>query len=220
MQVRKFLEWISDLIWIFLIGSFVGFIYENLLMFFRGNYALRQGLLYEPLIPIYGIGLVVFYLIYKNLKLGKVSKPLKYLIIFLIALVMGGVTEYIGSWIQEVVFGTVSWDYSYMRFDLNGRTSLYHSSIWGVSGLAFYIILLPIINKLKCYKNNKIGIALTVLLSAVLLADCTISTLACNRREERRNDEVASTKLDQFLDRYYPDVFIDRIYNNANVVKK
>ena len=47
---------------IFIFGSFIGFILENLYtIVIKGNYALRQGLIYEPLIPIYGLGALTMY---------------------------------------------------------------------------------------------------------------------------------------------------------------
>ena len=46
---------------IFMLGSFLGFVHENLLMLLKGNYSLRQGVIYEPLIPVYGAGILAFY---------------------------------------------------------------------------------------------------------------------------------------------------------------
>lgn len=208
------------LFWVFMLGSFLGFVLENLLMLFRGNYELRQGLIYEPLIPIYGFGLVGFYLIYNNLKFKNENKYYKIFIIFIIAFLTGGIVEYIGSYIQEAWFGTISWDYSYMKFDLNGRTSLHHSCIWGILGVVFYYLILPIINKMFTFKINKLGMVFTVIMSFVLLFDSSISLLACNRRTERRDKIQATSSLDIYLDNKYPDEYVDRIFNNANIVKK
>lgn len=217
-MIKKYFEKYSNIFWIFMIGSFLGFIYENILMLIKGNYALRQGLIYEPLIPIYGIGLIIFYLLYKDLNFKNNHLLVKILKVFIIGFFMGGLTEYVGSFIQEKMFGTISWDYSYMKYDLNGRTSLFHSSIWGLMGTAFYFIVLPIINKLKELKNQKRGVILTVILSLFLLFDCSISILACNRRAERKENISSTNKLEEYLDYKYPDEYIDRIYNNAKDV--
>lgn len=53
--------------------------------------------------------------------------------IFLVTAILGGVTEYIGSYAQEKLFGTISWDYSHLPFNLNGRTSLLHCTYWGIA---------------------------------------------------------------------------------------
>ena len=44
-----------------------------------------------------------------------------YLKIFLITMILGGITEYVCSYIQEKVFGTISWDYSYLIFNIKSN---------------------------------------------------------------------------------------------------
>lgn len=205
-------------IWIFLIGSFFGFVYENILMLCKGNYALRQGLIYEPLIPIYGIGAIVLYFFFKDINLNTKSLLKKIGIIFLLSFFLGGITEYIGSYIQEKCFGTISWNYSYLRFNLQGRTSLLHASVWGLLGTIFYFFLLPLMKKIKKITTTQKGKIVTIIMSTILLFDCTISILACNRRTERRENELPSNKIEEYLDRRYPDEYIDYIYNNATEV--
>ena len=55
-------------------------------------------------------------------------------------------------------------------------------------------------------------------MSIILLFDCTISILACNRRTERRTNENPSNIIEEYLDYRYPDEYIDSIYNNATEV--
>lgn len=209
---------LTMILWIFLIGSFFGFIYENLLMIIKGHPALRQGLIYEPLIPIYGIGSIVFYLFYKNINLDNKSLIIKIIIIFILSFFLGGITEYMGSFIQEKIFKTISWDYSYLKFDLHGRTSLLHAGIWGIMGVIFYFLILPLLKKIKNITKTHQGKIITIIMSIILLFDCTISILACNRRTERRTNENPSNIIEEYLDYRYPDEYIDSIYNNATVV--
>ena len=209
---------LTMILWIFLIGSFFGFIYENLLMIIKGHPALRQGLIYEPLIPIYGIGSIVFYLFYKNINLDNKSLIIKIIIIFILSFFLGGITEYMGSFIQEKIFKTISWDYSYLKFDLHGRTSLLHAGIWGIMGVIFYFLILPLLKKIKNITKTHQGKIITIIMSIILLFDCTISILACNRRTERRTNENPSNIIEEYLDYRYTDEYIDSIYNNATEV--
>ena len=117
---------------ILMLGSFLGFVYENLLMLLKGNYSLRQGVIYEPLIPVYGAGILAFYFFYHRVDFKNLNKYLKIIIIFSIGMIGGGAVEYLFSYLQEKIFGTISWDYSHLRFNLNGRTSLLHASFWGL----------------------------------------------------------------------------------------
>ena len=59
-------------------------------------------------------------------------------IIFLVSAVVGALFEYVCSWVQEMAFGTVSWEYSNEPLNLNGRTSLSFAVMWGVFGLGVY----------------------------------------------------------------------------------
>ena len=132
---------------IFIFGSFIGFILENLYtIVIKGNYALRQGLIYEPLIEIYGLGALTMYFLLKDKQ-----KTDKFLIlkIFIIGFLAGSLIEYICSYMQQNIFGTISWDYSKKMFNINGRINLFHSILWGLLGILFYYLLLPIIEQIK-----------------------------------------------------------------------
>lgn len=199
---------------IFIFGSFIGFILENLYtIVIKGNYALRQGLIYEPLIPIYGLGALTMYFLLKDKQ-----KTDKFLIlkIFIIGFLAGSLIEYICSYMQQNIFGTISWDYSKKMFNINGRINLFHSILWGLLGILFYYLILPIIEQIKI-KDKKVKV-LIIIISCIFLVDCTISGLACYRQKERRENLLPSNKIEILLDKHYPDEYLDKIYNNAKVV--
>ena len=52
-----------------------------------------------------------------------------------------------------------------------------------------------------------------------MIFDITISALASSRQQERRENIPAKNDLDIFLDKAYPDEFLDRIYNNKRNVE-
>lgn len=218
---KKYFEGYTYVFWVFMLGSFLGFVHENLLMMYRGRDVLRQGLIYEPLIPVYGAGLLLFCLVFRKCDFAKV-KPFwkRFLIVFGVSFLLGGVAEYLFSFFQELIFGTISWDYSGYTFNLFGRTSLYHSTIWGLMGLVFFIFLFPWLTKMEKYIGKKLVKWLTIIFSVVLFLDCFVSTIACMRQKDRRENIPAQNVIDDFLDQHYPDELLDYIYNNARVPKK
>lgn len=203
---------------IFMIGSFIGFILENLYtILIKGQYALRQGLIYEPLIPIYGIGALTLYFLLNHRVLNK-SDKYKIIKIFLVSFIAGSAVEYICSLAQQSIFGTISWDYSKKLFNINGRINLFHSVLWGILGVFFYYIVLPIINKFQVKSNVvKYGV---LILTMIFILDTIISAAACYRQKERRENIIANNKIEMLLDKHYPDEFLNNIYNNAKVVEK
>ena len=44
---NKIFEKYSIIFWVFIVGSFAGFIHENLLTFLKGEFVLRRGLIYH-----------------------------------------------------------------------------------------------------------------------------------------------------------------------------
>ena len=100
-------------------GSFAGVVVELLWCLFRNGYLeSRSGLVYGPFNPVYGIGAVIMTLTlyrYRN-RSSSIS--------FFGGALVGSVIEYLLSWGQETLFGSTSWDYSHMPFNLDGRICL------------------------------------------------------------------------------------------------
>ena len=205
---------------LFIVGSLLGFLHENIFAMLKGQEGIRQGLIYGPFIPVYGVGLLLFYLIYSHVEVDKKSKAVELLIIFVIGFIMGGFTEYLCSYLQETIMGTKSWDYSNVMFNLNGRTSLFHATSWGVMSLLFYELVLPVLKKTKKLFDNSKFRKIIVFISIFVIIDCAISILACLRQTDRRKSIVPRNKIEELLDKYYPDEFLNKIYNNSVVVDK
>ena len=208
MKKNNFKKWFIRIFWLFMIGSLIGCIVETIVAIVqKGHFEFRQGVIYGPLIPIYGIGAVVYYLTIskiKNLKL-----------VFLVSMLLGGFVEYMSSYIQELCFGTVSWDYSNLPFNISGRTSLLHCIYWGLAGIIFVKFIYPYVFKLDKLVDNTHFIYLTTALTVFMVFNLTISCLAGTRQYERYNNISASSNMDYFLDEYYPDSKMNKIFANA-----
>ena len=215
MEKKNLIKELIIVFWLFIIGSILGYIFEMIVVLFqKGYFESRQGLIYGPFTPVYGIGAIIYYLILNNI--NKESK----IKIFFITAILGGVTEYICSLVQEKVFGTISWDYSYLTFNINGRTSLLHCSYWGIAGILYVIYIDPFLEKLKCKIDKKILKIVSIIFAVFMLFDISISCIAANRQTERRNNISPESKLDLFLDKYYPDEYMDKIFANKREVCK
>ena len=215
MEKKNLIKELIIVFWLFIIGSILGYIFEMIVVLFqKGYFESRQGLIYGPFTPVYGIGAIIYYLILNSIKQDNKIK------IFFITAILGGITEYICSLVQEKVFGTISWDYSYLIFDINGRTSLLHCSYWGIAGILYVTYIEPFLEKLK-YKIDKKSLKIVSIIFAVfMLFDISISCIAANRQTERRNNISPESKLDLFLDKYYPDEYMDKIFANKREVYK
>lgn len=209
MEKKKIIKELIIIFWVFIIGSILGYIFEMIVVLFqKGYFESRQGLIYGPFTPVYGIGGIIYYIAFKLIK----TKDKR--IVFLTSMLLGGITEYLCSYIQEKAFGTISWDYSYLKFNINGRTSLLHCTYWGIAGVLYISYIEPFIEKLSQKLNNNWLKIVTVILSIFMIFNITVSCLATDRQSERRKNTDCKNKLDVFLDKHYPDEYMDSIFAN------
>lgn len=208
---KKIINYSIKIFWIFVIGSVFGFFAE---MFYALIYTrtleIRQGLVYGPFIQIYGAGAVAYYILISNIQEPKKA--------FFAGIIMGGSLEYLCSFFQEIFFGTISWDYSDLFMNLNGRTSLLYGVYWGIIAVIYLKVVYPSLQKLEPMIEKKSIRIVTVFFMLFMTFDITISCMAGSRQQERRQNVPANSAVDEFLDRTYPDELLDRIYNNKKEV--
>ena len=211
-KVSKFNEIIKIFV-IFMIGSVLGYIVEMIVgLVQNGHFVSRQGLIYGPFTPVYGIGIIVYYIFFKLVKTRDKKK------IFIFSMILGGITEYLCSFIQEKVFGTISWDYSQWLFNINGRTTIVHCTYWGFAGLLYIKYIEPLIPKIENWvSNNRIKVMSTGL-AVFMVFNISISSMAAIRQKERINNIPASSSVDNFLDNVYPDEYLNVVFENKKYV--
>ena len=194
------------LFWVFFIGCFLGVMVERLWCLVRyGHYEPRVGLIYGPFNLVYGIGAWALTLaLYPFRNRSKIFS-------FLGGALVGSVVEYACSWFQEMVFGSVSWDYSNQPFNLNGRICLLYSVYWGV---AWIKDLYPRMAKAILHIPNRVGRPLTYLLAAFMLVNTLMTGLTTMRWMERRQSQPPSNAVEAYFDEHYPDERMARIFSN------
>lgn len=195
--------YIMKLIWIFFIGSIVGYFVETSYYLIKhGVFLNKQGLLYGPIKPIYGFASVIitvclcFFNNKNNLK------------VFIYGCFFGGAFEYICSLFLEYVMGTKMWHYKSSIFSINGRVNLLYLPFWGAIALLWVNFIIPVFNKIFDKISKRVMVILTVLISIFIIFDFTISIVAVNRMKERNKGIEATTKYQKFLDNHYSDEYI------------
>ncbi len=208
---KKIINYVMKIFWIFVIGSVFGFFAEMLYaLVYTRTLEIRQGLIYGPFIQIYGMGAVAYYIL-----ISQIQDPKK---AFFSGMIMGGALEYLCSFFQEIFFGTISWDYSHMFMNLNGRTSLLYCVYWGIIAIAYLKVIYPAFQKMEILLDKTSVRIVTVILMIFMTFDIVISCMAGNRQQGRREKIPPKGVFDEFLDRMYPDELLDRIYHNKREV--
>ena len=199
--------------WLFLIAGVVGDLVEVVFWFItRGEFISRSSLLYGPFSLVWGAGAVLLTLAFHGMDdQGAVR-------IVLTGTVLGGVYEYICSWLQELLFGACFWDYRHLPFNLNGRINLVFCMFWGLAALAWVRLLFPVLCVWIDRVPQKAGRRI-VRASALFLAFGTLlSAAALFRMDQRRRDVPAAGVVSLFLDEQYPDSWLRDRYPNMGIL--
>lgn len=212
-KVVNIINFIIKIFWIFVIGSVAGFFIEMIYTaVYTRIFVIRRGLIYGPFIQIYGMGAVAYYLL-----ISKVKEPKD---AFFTGMLMGGILEYVCSFFQEILFGTISWDYSHFFLNFNGRTCVLYCFYWGIIAVAFLKVVYPWLERMEPLIYKKAVRIFTIFLTLFMAFDITISCMAANRQQERHDNIPAKNQIDVFLDDTYPDEYLDRIFNNKREIDK
>ncbi len=196
------------LFWMFFLCCFLGVVIETVFCLVRsGELMQRTGLVWGPFNLIYGIGAVLLTIFLRPF-IGRSDRW-----IFLGGAVLGGAFEYLCSWLQETVLGTVSWDYSDYPFNLNGRINLLYCVFWGILALIWIKEIYPRLNGwIERHVSRVYGVTISWILVVFMLANTLVSGMAVFRQAQRYEGVPATSGWQQLMDEKYPDEKLAKIY--------
>lgn len=199
---------LKKIFWIFLIASIMGAFYEEILFIIKSfiNYSTfmwepRRGVFWGPISPIYGMGAVLMCIVLVNEKDSLVKTFFK-------ASILGGLTEYIISFLQEFFLETTSWNYTDKFLNIGGRTTIPFMLFWGILGICFVKIIYPGLSRVIDIISNKFGTNITVIIFIILSIDIFISWSALIRQTLRHNNIESITVVGEVYDKYFDDDYI------------
>ena len=200
---------IYKLLLIFFVGNFVGVAVELLWCLFRYGYLeSRSGLVWGPFNLVYGIGAVAL-----TLGLYEFRNHRK-AVSFVGGFLIGSLFEYACSWLQETFFGSTSWDYSDMPFNINGRICVLYSIFWGVLSVFWVKSLYPRIAKIILKIPNKIGKISCILVAVFFVVNSLVSGAAVYRWAQRTKGIPPKNSAWEIFDERFPDERMKKIYAN------
>lgn len=201
-----------NLFWIFVIASILGLIIETIyhaLVF--GGYQDRAGILWGPFSPIYGFGAVLMTIALNHFH----SKPIW--IIFLVSALVGGTFEFCTSYFMQYAFGITAWNYSGTFLNIDGRTNFMFMCFWGLLGVVWIKLVLPIM--LYFVKKIPWGVryTLTTVCAIMLLFDglATLTTIDCWYMREAGDPVV--TQVEKFCARHYDNEYMQNRFQTMNM---
>lgn len=125
---------------IFLLYSLIGFVYESTL--FKIKHSNKySGIFYGPITAVYGIGVLVIEILNKYFfKKIKTNKYLKYVIEYIVLVVVLTLIEYIGGNVLKIVFDIDMWNYTKQDMHIGKYICIEYALLWGIAGMIYLYI--------------------------------------------------------------------------------
>ena len=180
----------SLLVLSFFLGGVIGGAWETLWTLLKDGHLLwKSGIMFFPLCnPIYGIGALII-----TIYALKENNLLK---LYLFSFLSCTFIEFFFSLSEELVFHSISWDYSSHFMNIGGRVNLLYSLFWGLLALAWCSFILPHLKSFTIEEKEKSSALISTLLPLYLLL-MSLSIIA-----------MAMYSLNA-----YPAIFSDRLMN-------
>lgn len=203
---------------LFFIGAFLGDLVETIFCFATTGVVMsRSSVIYGPFSIVWGLGCAFLTALLYKYK----DKSDRY--IFICGTVLGGAYEYICSVFTELVFGTVFWDYSGIPFNLGGRINLLYCFFWGIAAVVWLKGIYPKLSRGIERLPKRFALPGIWILIVFMAANMVVSAAALARYSQRQTEagipDTNITAVEAFLDKYYPDGRIERVYPNAKIVE-
>lgn len=154
---------------LFLVYSFVGWVMETCYCWICTKKFVNRGFLIGPVVPIYGTGGVLVYVLLKRY----LDMPL---VLFIMSIIICSLLEYFTSYYMEKLFKTRWWDYSNRKFNINGRVCLFNMICFGILSLVIMYGVNPFLLD-SIHKIDPMVLKVVVsILMTIFLIDLGIST--------------------------------------------
>ena len=121
---------------LFFIYSFIGWVIEEIDILIETKELTYRGFLVGPICPIYGFSSLIMILLLSVFKENII-------ILFISSFIICTLVEYLTSYVMEKMFNVRWWDYSHMKFNINGRVALRNSVLFGIMGVLLVYLVNP-----------------------------------------------------------------------------
>ena len=222
------MDYLTNLILLFFIYSFVGWCIEVTLKFFQYHRFINRGFLTGPCLPIYGSGCALITAAIDGLVM--ISKyESSYGSVFAVSFVLCGVLEYLVSYCLEKRFHARWWDYSQKPMNLNGRVWIGNLILFGLGGVLVVKLANPLLYRLFADISFRARYITAIALSVVFITDYLISHFVLKlvkdsvEKSEADNTEAIGKEVKKMLAdkslfaKRFADAYPDVIYRTEKV---
>ncbi len=205
---------IYQIVIIFVIGSFLGLIIEEIWMYATAGLTEgRYGLVWGPFSPLYGTGAVVLTIVCWPMR----QRHARWWVVFLVSMVVGGLLEQLTGWSMMTFFHAESWSYLHLPDHITQWVAWRFLFFWGLLGLFWHLALMPTLIYAIGQPTTRRQVVFILLLTVYLAADISM-TIICFQRQVARDAGVPPQNgFEQWVDTNYSDEFIESRFENLTI---
>ena len=200
-------------LWYVIIFSIVGLLAE----FIYGVVITKKGFILGPLAIIYGIVAGIDIAVLKKYKGHKVK-------LFILGAVLVTAIQYAISFLFEGILGATFWNYSEIKFNLNGRACVLTSILWGILTVIVIEFVQKWLDKILDKKPNKIikivDIIITIAISLEIILTfwgITVYKIRMKEEMEGKNYIINNTAIEIFQNKVFSNENIEKIFPNLKI---
>lgn len=171
---------------LFFTYSFIGWLMEVILSIYNEHKFVNRGFLLGPCCPIYGFGSLLLYFLLKNYTNN-------FIVLFILTMFICSLLEYTTSYIMEKIFKLRWWDYTNMKYNLNGRICLETMTPFSLLGALTIKYVTPYLIKFINKFSLKIILIISIILITIFIVDIIISLIIVFRLKLVAKDKKDST---------------------------
>lgn len=191
MEPIPFIEFsLYQMFHMFIFWAFIGWGIEVCWMTLETGEYQNRGFLNMPICPIYGFGVIMVTVFFR---------PVSHTVIplFIVTSILCTTFELLVGLGMEKLFGARWWDYSHERYNYKGYICLKISILWGMGCVIVIRLVQPMVEKVIDMIPVRLGLALILLWSVLIVIDLISSICAVNKLNNRLKqlDEISKIML-------------------------
>ena len=191
MEPIPFIEYsLYQMFHMFIFWAFIGWGIEVCWMTLETGEYQNRGFLNMPICPIYGFGVIMVTVFFRPV--SHTVLPL-----FIVTSILCTTFELLVGLGMEKLFSARWWDYSHERYNYKGYICLKISILWGMGCVIVIRLVQPMVEKFIDLMPVRLGLALIVLWSVLIVIDLISSICAVNKLNNRLRqlDEISKIML-------------------------
>lgn len=130
----------------------------------------------------------------------------------------GGIVEYVASWLMEFAFGVVAWDYTGTFLSVDGRTNGIFMIFWGILGVLFAKVLLPLFNNSIWPRLRTIPHPATCIIASLMVLNIAFTLVSLDRWEDRQKGLDPETPIQEICDLCFDDAYMSAHFETMGFI--